>query len=212
MADGVGPALIGLLGVGVGAVLTYVRELVTHGQRERQSRTFLAIQVGAALERYASACADVANDDGSYPGQPDDEFRKATVQRPTFDPEQLKVEWRTLNPPLMYAVLDLPRRAEIADRAIEIVGEFDDEAPEFGAFFQERQYQYAMLGIRAWEQAQLLRELVGLPPRTADEWSPMPELLKGKAWVEERRAAVEAHRNTVYPLPPLPPLPPSPET
>ena len=63
----------------------------------------------------------------------------------------------------MSAILDLPyQRAEARARA---ASEFEhDSPPDFQYFFEERQYQFAALGLKVLDTAAQLRELGELPP------------------------------------------------
>jgi hypothetical protein len=172
------PAFIGLLGVVVGAGLTTCREVWNDRRRGKKDKEFLGINVAASLERFAAGCLDVARDDGTHMGQPagdNGQTHTPVAECPTFEPEQLKVEWRVLDAVLLFKILDLPRRAEIANRKIAFLADYDDP-PHYSQFFETRQYEYARLGLMAWTLAQLLRSYTGLPQRTSTEWSPVVDL------------------------------------
>lgn len=162
-------AIFGLVGVIVGALLTAIREAWFQRKKMDKEREYLAIRVAGELEAYVAGCREVAGDDGLYRGQTDkDGFHKIQVQAPTLDLGKLDVEWKSLDVSLMYKILDFP--SQIA-RAESHVDASDENAfpPDFDEFFEERQYQYSLLGLSASSLAARLRANVGLPPKPEEE-------------------------------------------
>lgn len=201
------PAAIGLVGVVVGAGLTTWKEWWYQARREQKDREFLVIHVADSLERFAAGCLDVAKDNGTFMGQPakDGVDYEAVVERPTFEPQALKVEWRVLDAPLMFKIIDLRRSAEIADRTIDFLSYYDDQPMD--DFFETRQREYARLGQIAWGLAQQLRRSVGLPTRASSDWTPVEELETVLKRIAERRALVEARRTADLATMTFPPFP-----
>ena len=106
-------AIFGLVGVALGAVLTLVREWWLQSRKNRKDAEYLSVLVSCALESYAGRCAEVVADDGLSKGQPDEHgYSQRQVEEPTFAPQALEVEWKSLPALLMYKVLDFPNRAE----------------------------------------------------------------------------------------------------
>jgi len=86
----------------------------------------------------------------------------------------------------MYAILDLPYKAEVAGHIIESASE-NAEPPDFDDYFEERQLQYAALGLEAAAISTSLRELAELPERSIAHWDPL-------AWMNGRKNEIEAIR------------------
>lgn len=183
------PAIFGLMGVILGAVLTYWREHLLQRKKEKKDAAYLAVVVSAALERFSAACARVVNDDGLCEGHPDEDgCRSAQVKIPKFDPELLDVEWRSLPAELMYDVLDLPYLIELADGAIAEAAEHADP-PDYEEFFEQRQYQYAGLGIDAAALVARLRKHAGYPPRPIGDWDVVAHMESHRARFDAKRLA-----------------------
>lgn len=143
-------AIFGLAGVALGALLTVAKEWWFQRRRDRKDAEYLAIQVSCMLERYVSRCAEVVGDDGLCEGQPDENgCRRIQVSVPKFEPELAKVEWKSLPAALMYEVLDFPNKTEIASGSVNAAFEYGATPPDFEEGFEERQYQFATLGIEA---------------------------------------------------------------
>lgn len=182
-------AIFGLVGVALGALLTVVREWWFQSRKNRKDAEYLAIQVSCELERYVARCADVVGDDGLYHGQPDERgYHTIQVETPKFDPMSFKVEWKSLPTNLMYEILDFPYKAEIADHAVSNTFEYAADPPEYDEGFEERQFQYATLGIAASQLATKLRKHVELPSKTIGDWDPARYMEEQKSAIESRRA------------------------
>ncbi len=180
-------AIFGLIGVALGAFLTVLREWWFQNRKNRTDAEFLAIQISCALERYAAQCVEVVVDDGLYQGQRDEENCFAPqVEKPKFDPESFKVEWKALPVKLMYEILDFPFKAELADQHISNVAEF--AAPPYRETIEERQYQYAILGIAAEKLVKMLRKNAGIHQRENNEWNRLAFMEEKKVEIEETRA------------------------
>ncbi|MFZ2161071.1 MAG: hypothetical protein WAW02_02530 [Sideroxyarcus sp.] len=180
-------AIFGLIGVALGSALTVAREWWFQSRKDKKDAEYLAIQISCALEQYVAGCAAVVADDGLCEGQTDERgYYRTQVQPPIFETDSLKVEWKALPGKLMYEVLDFPYRAELASQLVSAAFEFDSP-PDFAEGFDERQYQYAMLGIAASDLAEKLRNHVDLPARGKGEWDPIAFMKEAKAAIELRR-------------------------
>lgn len=181
------PAIFGLLGVFVGAVLATLKELWFGYRNDGKNARYLAVQVVGQLDRYVFACSEVVTDNGLSQGQRDAQgFLVAQVQTPKFNPESLNVEWRSIPVDLMYEILDLPYKAEVAAHIIEGASE-NSNPPDFDDFFEERQLQYSELGLQAAAIANRLRKLAKLPERSVAHWDPIEWMKKYKSDIEKLR-------------------------
>lgn len=181
------PAISGLVGVLVGAVLTMLKESwVSHRNDVRDAR-YLAVQVVGLLDRYIFACSEVVTDNGLFQGQRDANGNcVAQVKFPDFSPETLIVEWRSIPGDLMYEIFDLPYKAGVATHIIEGASE-NAYPPEYDDYFEERKLQYANLGLQAAVIADRLRNYANLPERSIAHWDPI-------TWMSESKLKIETIR------------------
>jgi hypothetical protein len=190
-------AVFGLVGVIIGAILTaaltVLREIWFQRRKDAKDREYLAIQVSGQLERYGAGCVEVVRDYGRYQGQRNAQGEcEVQAEEPKFEPELLKVEWKSLPVDLMYEILDFPIRAEEAKRHSDSASEHAFP-PDYEDWFVERQYQYAKLGLAASSLAAKLRDNVGLPPRPAPDkyWNPLEFMANRVSEVEQQRKKLE---------------------
>jgi hypothetical protein len=154
---GVMQAIFGLIGVLVGACLTLIQNIWLEWRARGRHAHYLAICVVIALDKYIEDCADVAMDDGLSQGQTNEkghhEIQVSSPPAPTFAPD---LDWKSIDHKLAYRLLSLPNYAQAADRIIGFAWE-NAFPPDFDELFEERQYQYAKLGLAAFALAQELR-------------------------------------------------------
>lgn len=203
----------GLLGVAIGALLTYLRELRVEEVKDKRDTSYLAILVVSHLDRFANGCMHVAYDDGTSEGRPagtDSIYHTPTVKAPEFAPLDIAVEWRVLPRKLMYDILEIPAKQEHLENQLDGVREFDDP-PDYTEFFWRRRRDYAGLGLQVSAVAKRLREFAELQIEEAKpgEWNRdvgMQEAIhkidKDRAEYERRQALYRAQN----PLPDPPPI------
>lgn len=168
MADGLLQSVIsaasGLIGVALGGYMTSRREDKRATAQSSKEAAYLAILVGAHLNRLATQCAYVAMDDGTDEGRPAGQNGtwETTVETPTFNPLSFEVEWKALPPALMYSILNLPYRIDTLNHEIAILHNYED-LPDFTHFFWARRSGYAELGLEISRLAIELRQYAGLP-------------------------------------------------
>lgn len=178
-------AVFGLIGVVIGSFLTIAKELWFQHQRFKKDATFLSIKVSCELLKFAGSCASVAGDHGE---EDDKGYWIARTSTPDFKPEAFDVEWKALPSGLMFEVLDLPFLIEQADEEIADVYEHAASPPDYAEWYEERQLQYATLGLLALKLAQRLRAHTGLPLNNEDDYYPRTYLEQKKTGIEKRRA------------------------
>ena len=186
-------AIFGLIGVLLGSLLAGAKEWFFLRRNNARDAAFLAVQVVGQLDRYVLACSAVVADEGLNQGQPDKNgYRYAQVETPVFEPDALKVEWRAIPVKLMYEVLDLPYKAVVALHTIEAASE-NANPPDFDDFFEERQLQFAGLGLLAAELADELRRHAKLPSRSVADWDPVDFMRRKQRSIESLRAERGRH-------------------
>ncbi|MGH8251708.1 MAG: hypothetical protein ACREVI_13615 [Steroidobacteraceae bacterium] len=180
-------AVFGLIGVLVGASLTWIQEAWSDSRtRERHAR-YLAIRVVCVLDKYVENCADVALDDGLCEGRRNEEgCLEPQVSPPSSPAFSEDLDWKSIDHELMYRLLSLPSEAEAANRMIAGASEHADP-PDYEEVFEERQYQYAKLGLTAFALAEEIRKKYGIPSQELGDWNPAEQLTKVKGRVEEQR-------------------------
>lgn len=181
-------AAYGLVGVAFGFLLTFVKDWWMQKSKQQKEISYLCIHVSCALDRFIDGCVGVVGDDGLFQGQPDkDGYHFIQVTLPTFEPESLDVDWKSVPAKIFYEILNFPIAIESSNKIIS--AEFQNVAfpPEYYEGFEERQLQYAILGIKADDLASRLRKLGKLPPKEISEYNPVKYMNERKSKIEELR-------------------------
>ena len=174
-------------GVSLTHHFTRRREERAAAAKQASERLFITTELVFLLERYAEHCAEVAVDNGEDDSR---NFRVATVSSPDIDFDDISGDWRSLKDDLMYRIRELPVLHYEARRAISNAEDYDSP-PDFSATFDERQYQYTRLGLKAIILARKLRKDAGLPATRLDisPWSAQPVLWN--VWRAKRNVRAE---------------------
>lgn len=177
-------AIFGLLGVILGSFLTVAKEWWFDRRKNQKEVEFLSIHMVCLLEKFIDGCIDVIQDHGEYD---DRDCLTLTVSSPMFEPQSLKVEWKALPSKLMYEIVNFPNEIEIANRQISNEFEFSAFPPDYNEGFEERQYQYALLGLKAFELSKKLRDLAKLPQYEIRGFDPIKIMNEEKVKTEQLR-------------------------
>lgn len=181
-------AIFGLIGVVRSALLTVARKWWFQNRKDKKDAEYLSILVSCELERYAAPCAEVVGDDGLCQGEPDENgCHSIQVAAPKFEPHAFSVEWKSLPALLMYEILDFPYKAELASKSVSAAFEHAATPPDYSEGFEERQLQYARLGLAALKLAEKLCGYVALPPRDIGEWNPAEYMERHRSDIESQR-------------------------
>lgn len=168
-------AIIGLLGVILGSVLTSFKDLVTHFFSRRGKGRYAAVRIIAALDEYAQKCVSVVADDGTCEGRPagrteqGEEYydpQVATPEPPIFAND---IDWRSISFKLMYRILSLPNASRETDRYITSAAEHSFP-PDYDEVFNARQEGYAHLALETLDLVSELQKEFGLPEAPAKFW------------------------------------------
>ena len=177
-------ALYGLFGVVLGAVLTLASELLKDYKSRKKRAEYLAIRISCAFDRYVDQCVAVANDGGVE----DQEGCTITQEPdPEIDIQSFDVDWQSLPATLMYQILSFPNLMEEAKQSISSVAFYVAGPPDYFEAIEERQYQYATLGVKAGDIAKELREKYNLPVRNYEFWDPIESMKKTIKEIIEQR-------------------------
>jgi hypothetical protein len=109
-------AVFGLIGVVIGSLLNWFREMLTDWRTRARHARYLAIRVVCVLDKYVGKCAEVVADDGLSYGQRDEQGCLRS-QVPTPSPLDFPhdLDWMSIEHTLMYRLLSMPNEAGAAN-------------------------------------------------------------------------------------------------
>lgn len=178
-----------LAGVVLGVLLNTVKEWWFQRRKSRKDLEYLTIRVACLLDTFVNSCADVVADDGLSYGSPGpDGCRSIQVEEPNFDPLAIDVEWKSLRANLMYEILNFPNLIEAANHRVSGAFEYAASPPDYDEGFEERQLQYANIGLKAHELSKKLRKAGGLPyPENSnpEDWNPVQFMVEKLAEIQD---------------------------
>ncbi|MEA9482794.1 hypothetical protein [Xanthomonas campestris] len=183
-------------GVVMGWLLAQIADIWKRRRERKADAAYLGATVLIQLERLMHGCASVAGDDGTACGRPagrtDDgeEYYVAQTKTPGLSWDGIKVDWKSIDPLLMYTILSIPLELDEVKDNLQGVSEYDD--PPYDRYIAERQLRFAELGVMVADLAKQLRLATGVPTRPAKEWNPesyMRERLRELRDLEEKLAA-----------------------
>lgn len=186
--SGIDAKWMGLIGVVVGAFMVTLKDLVSGWFKRRSNAKYLATRAINLLDRFIDGCVDVVGDDGSVMGGPANEDGSYSPQAdyPGFPIDNLDGDWKSISQDLMYELLSFSNRIESAQRMIRGKNEHAS-FPDYEELFEERQFQYAKLGLKAYELASQLRKKHRIPERERRDWDPTEYLREKKGKIEMDR-------------------------
>ena len=170
-------AIIGLVGVVIGSMITVAKEFFASHTQKRKRAHYSAIRIIGILDEYFQHCVDVAFDDGTAMGQPagrtDDgqEFYQAQVPLPAAPVYPDDVDWKSLPNDLTYQILNLSNEARDTDRYIDASAEHAFP-PDYQEAFDARQIGYAKIGLEVFSLMAKLRGKYNLPQKSYAQWNP----------------------------------------
>lgn len=147
--------LIGLIGVVVGSALTVLREYFSEWRARRANARYLAVRLTCLLENFIGECFDVACDDGQYDERG---CLCPKVSAPKLNFDDIDGKWQSLPFDLMYEILNLPNNLNSSNEQISLAIVYGDCAPDYVDFYNERKYQFSVLGLKAATLSNKLRK------------------------------------------------------
>jgi hypothetical protein len=115
-------------------------------------------------------------DDGLSYGQRSQEgFLEPQVKtpEPPIFPED--VDWKSINPELMYKILSFPSDVETGNRAIEFASNISIP-PDYEVWFEERKFYYCKFGLVAYRLAEKLSSKYKIKKKVYNDWDPVADL------------------------------------
>jgi len=159
----------GLVGVGVGALLSAFIQWVTHCYAKRQRRQHLILVVCSILDDFIVTCREAIDDGGKRSSTGRREFGVPTPTPPSFSAE---VDWTTIDHALLRRFLSF--RLAIA-KAREQLGEqlpyiafYEDVPPDYPEMFDFRRKKCAEWQHEASELSAAFRKKAKPPIWEAD--------------------------------------------
>ena len=163
------PPFWALVGVIVGSVLTTLKDVYLDRRKQSRDARYAALRLVAIFELYAEACLEVARDDGEMvPSGNGWDEREPVVDRPLLGALPQDIEWKALDVNLTYRVLRFPVRVAEGERSIQFMFSEVAGPPDYDEGFEERQIQYAELGLEARKLADDLRRTHKLPKEQSE--------------------------------------------
>ena len=163
-------AILGLVCVILGAILTRSGDWVVHFFKQRSNGRYAAVRIITLLDGYAQKCASVVSDDGTCEGRPAGrteeglEYYAIQVKTPEAPAFPDDIDWLSIDFNLMYRILSLPNTARETDRDISAEAEYSSD-PENNEVIVARQEGYAHLGLEVVNLIKELRKEFGLPAK-----------------------------------------------
>ena len=169
-----------LIGVVVGVATVGLKDWLFEKRNRTRRAKYLAIRVVCTLKEYVQGCAEVAG----YPGPVNPHVSHVPTPSLAY-PED--VDWESISHDLMYRALSLPAKAESAEIVINHVVDFETSGPDGEEGYEERQLQYAQLGLTAGQIANDLRTHYDIPSWDIPGGEPLERLESIKKEIEAQR-------------------------
>lgn len=162
-----------MIGGAIGAVIGHgANHFIGWFKENKQSspeRKFICAELVFLLENYAVKCAEVVQDDGEPYGDRG-EYDATTIMPDKIDYSLVKGNWKSLKSKTIYEICSLPMKQDEAIKAINFASEHMSSPPYHREFFEERQFQFALLGLKAAEIASGIRKENDFPDTELTSW------------------------------------------
>lgn len=165
-----------LVGVVVTLTVGIVRDVVAAWLKNRSERGYLSVQIIFLLDDFAVKCSDVVGDNGTYRGQyGGNGYARCQVVTPELNFSELKGDWKSLPPELVYKLHDFASSNISAKGRVNSAFEYSDP-PDFDEGFEARQDEYALLGIQSFSIANEFRKIAKMPERIWSQFDPIEHM------------------------------------
>lgn len=182
-----GELIIGFIGILIGSFITGYKDIWLNFKNNKSSSEHLAIELICLFDSFCQNCTDVVSDDGTFHGQPNrDGYCEVQAPLPEFKLPNKNIDWKLLPVQIMYQVLSFPNSIEYANKYIDSAFEHANP-PDYYMGFEERQYQYSMLGLEAANISSELRAMCKLPSLEYGNWNPIDSLNRARESIENIR-------------------------
>lgn len=165
----IGSMVGGVVGAVIGHLANHFISWFKENKQSSPERKFVCIELIFLLEDYATKCADVAQDEGEPVGV-EGEYESVIRYPEPIDYSSVKGNWKALNSKIMYEVCSLPVLQKNAIQKINFIGSDSSTPPRHTKYFDARRYWFSVLGLKAAEIADKIREENGFPKSDLGEW------------------------------------------
>lgn len=188
-------AIFGLIGVLVGSGISWFQSHWTSRKESEKNARYLAIRVVCVLDKYMEDCADIVKDDGLSEGQRSEEgCISPQVKIPTAPHYPDDIDWKSIDPDLMFALLSFPSEIENGNRMIDAT-EIISMVPDYQDWFDERRFYYCQFGLIAYKLSNELSEKYGIKKKKYNDWNPAKDFSNElKAVSARRNNRIEKHK------------------
>lgn len=188
-------AIFGLIGVLVGSGISWFQSYMTSKKESEKSARYLAIRVVCILDKYMEDCMNVVKDDGLFEGKRSAEgCFEPQVKIPAAPNYPDDVDWKSINPDLMFKLLSFPTEIEDGNRMIDAT-EIFSTPPDYRDWFDERKLHYCNFGLMALKLSKELSEKYGIKKKKYNDWNPAEDFsTELKAVAARRNHRTEEHK------------------
>lgn len=180
-------AIYTIIGVVLGAVLTWLQTYWTKKGETQKNAKYLAVRIMPIINQYLQVCIDVVKDDGLYNGQrTNDGCLEPQIKTPGAPVFPNDVDWKSIDDDLMFKLLSFPTQIADGNQNIKFAWEITGP-PDYEEWFDERIFYYTQFGLIAYKLSEDLSKTYGIKMRTFDHWDPIEFLRKDFDAVCERR-------------------------
>lgn len=168
----------GLIGVFVGALITWFQSYYTNRQIESKNAKYLAIRVVCILDKFTEDCADVVKDDGLNFGQRTaDGCLQPQIMIPEIPVFPDDIDWKSIDHELMYKILSFPSEIAAGNKIIDFTRNIAGP-PDYEDWFDERRFHYASFGLHAEKLASELCREYNIKKKKYNDWDPKDDLAR----------------------------------
>lgn len=179
--------IFGLVGVLVGALITWIESYYSNRRTEKKNAKYLAIRVVCILDKFMEDCADVVKDDGLQFGQrTPDGFLHPQISVPNIPVFPDDVDWRSIDHELMYKILSFPSDIAAGNKLIDFTKNISGP-PDCEDWFDERKYHYASFGLTANRLAGELCSKYAIQKKRYNNWDPAADLERELSAATQRK-------------------------
>ncbi|RQO35397.1 hypothetical protein DBR39_18960 [Chryseobacterium sp. KBW03] len=190
--------IFGLLGVLIGSFITWYQNSRSQKKEAEKNARYLAIRIVCVLDRYLQECVDVVKDDGLDCGQrmPDGCLKpQVKIPSPLIYPDD--VDWKSIDPELMFKLLSFPSEIEEGNRMINFAGEIAGP-PDYEEWFVERKVSYSQFGLMAFKMSEELADRYHIKKKTYNNWNPVTDLTgELKSALKDQKKLEEEQREII---------------
>lgn len=142
-------AIFRLIGALVGSGISWFKSQWPTKKVTEKNARYLAISMVCILNKYMEYCANLFKDDGLSEGQRSAEgCLSAEVKIPAVPSYPDEIDWKSIDPDLMFALLSFATEIEDENRMIDAT-EIISMAPDYQDWVDERKLHYCNFGLMA---------------------------------------------------------------